>query len=253
VSDIEPAYGRVLDLLMAFSERPTWSVDDLAAELGDTKSTTYRFMKSLRDRGLIVRQASGQYALGPVVLTLASNVMTEGSLSEIALPIMRQLALDSGESVILTVIVGDKALALEQVSGPRPISLSFKPGTLRPLHSGASSKILLANLAEPAYSETLATVLEPEYSDQPVASVDKLRAELETIREQGFALTAGEFEPGVKAIASPILDRRKNLHGAISIAGPEQRMSAEQDVHLQEILGIAAKRISTQLAPGRHD
>jgi DNA-binding IclR family transcriptional regulator len=253
VGGSEPAYGRVLDLLLAFSDRPTWSVDELADRLGDTKSTTYRLMKSLRDRDLIVRQASGGYALGPVILTLASNAMTEGSLPEVALPVMRQLAVDSGESVILTVVVGDKALALEQVSGPRPISLSFKPGTLRPLHSGASSKILWAILAEPAFSEALRAVLEPGYSDRPPADEGTLRSELDQIREQGFALTTGEYEPGVKANASPILDRRRRLHGAISIAGPEQRMLTGQDAHLQELLRIAVKQISTQLAPGRHD
>ncbi|WP_433500815.1 IclR family transcriptional regulator [Sphaerimonospora sp. CA-214678] len=253
MSDGEPAYGRVLDLLLAFSDRPTWTVDALAEQMDETKSTTYRFVKSLRERNLVVRQSTGEYSLGPAILTLARHVEARGSLSEVALPVMRTLAVDSGESVILTTVVGNRALALEQVSGPQPISLSFKPGTLRPLHVGASSKILLANLPEPEFGEAVKAVTTPGYSDHPVTDVDGLLANLAGIREEGVAITEGEYEPGVKAVACPVFDARKRLKGAISIAGPAHRMPSASDQRLTELLSAAVEAIGLGLDPRSHD
>ncbi|GIJ30530.1 transcriptional regulator [Micromonospora qiuiae] len=250
MTDGEPAHARVLDLLLAFANRPVWTVEALAEQMGATKSTTYRFIKSLRERDLVVRRSTGEYSLGPAILSLASHVELRGSLSEVALPVMRKLAVDSGESVILTVVVGNKALALEQVSGPQPLNLSFKPGTLHPLHVGASSKILLANLPEPAFTEAVTAVTTTTgYSDHPVTDIDALLADLAGIREQGVAITEGEYEPGVKAVACPVFDARKTLKGAISIAGPAHRMPSTSDRRLAELLTAAVEAVGLHLNP----
>lgn len=245
MAESEPAYGRILDLLLAFVDRPTWTAEELAARTGDTRSTTYRLIKSLRERDLIVRHGANEYALGSSILRLSNNVNAGNSLYEIALPVMRELARDSGESVLLTVVVGDKSLALEQITGPRPINLSFKPGTLRPLYAGASSKVLLAHLDEPEYSQALTSIYE---SDDAASLPERasLEADLAEIRAHGCAVTASEFEPGVKAVAAPILDSRGRLHGALSIAGPEYRLPESSDARNVELVIAAAREVAEQ-------
>jgi DNA-binding IclR family transcriptional regulator len=67
-------------------------------------------------------------------------------------------------------------------------------------------------------------------------------AELDRIRNQGFAFTVGELDAGAAAVAAPILDRRGRIAAGLSVAGPEQRVVGSQR-RLREAVMSAARAI----------
>ena len=65
----------MLSVLDAFSEdAPIWTVDNIAAALGYTRATAYRYVGGLCDAGLLTRVAQGAYALGPRIIELDRQI-----------------------------------------------------------------------------------------------------------------------------------------------------------------------------------
>ena len=83
------------------------------------------------------------------------------------------------------------------------------------MHVGASGKVLAAHLEADERERLLAAAGDPALS-----------AVLDAIRERGSATTTGEIDPGVTAVAAPVLDVRGRLLAGLSLAGPSQRVEA---------------------------
>jgi DNA-binding IclR family transcriptional regulator len=105
------------------------------------------------------------------------------------------------------------------------------------MHRGASGKILAAYLEA---SERHRVV--------QAAATPGLEEELERIRDQGFAFTAGELDGGAAAVAAPILDRRGRIAAGLSVAGPEQRVAADPERVRDAVLAAAHAIESAQRA-----
>lgn len=227
-SDALHTVGRTLALLACFTPaRPEWTVTELARELGLAKSAVSRMVSTLRRHGWIVRDADGRrLRLGLRVLELARAAQTAFALHRAALPVMRALAAETGESVFLTVVDGDEAVTLERVLAGQWLRYSLDVGARSPLHAGASNRVLLAYMPEDEREAYLARPL-ARFTEQTITDPDRLRAVLRRIREQGYDCSTGELTPGVTAVAAPILTREGRLLGAISIAGPEGRFGPE--------------------------
>jgi len=90
------------------------------------------------------------------------------------------------------------------------------------LHVGASGKVLLA------FSER--SVIE-ELLDDPNwpadANKDEFLAALENVREQRYAVSIEEREPGAAAVAAPVLSRTGEIVAALSVSGPVDRFTPE--------------------------
>ncbi|TCG02911.1 IclR family transcriptional regulator, partial [Paraburkholderia steynii] len=62
---------RLLSILELFSQTgPFVSVEDVAAKLGCSTPTAYRYVRELVDTGLLVRFTAGDYGLGPRIIKL---------------------------------------------------------------------------------------------------------------------------------------------------------------------------------------
>ena len=143
-----------------------------------SRSTTYRYLQSLRTSNLLEEDAvRGGFRLGSRIFELA-RIAREGlGLSEIALPIMRDLAREVDETVLLTRRSGNMAVCVERVEIARPIRLSYERGHLLPLHAGAPAKVLLAFEED---ADLVVDSLAPfeRFTDTTITDPDDLRREL---------------------------------------------------------------------------
>jgi DNA-binding IclR family transcriptional regulator len=242
-----PARGtRVLDrsLAMLFelaaADEPL-PVTELARRADLPGSTAYRLVDELEGHGLIDRDDGG-LALGLRVLELARRIEDRlvASLIEPARGIMRTLAHEHDETVLLTAPAGRFAIGLDAVEPPRPVRLSLGRWRVAPMYLGASGKVLLAFLAPRAAERVLAGV------DH---DVERLSRQLARVREQGVAVTHGELDPGVSAVASPLLRPSGSPLAGLTLAGPTERIGPRA-----EQLGVAvreAARAIEQALPER--
>jgi len=238
---------RALDILLLFNEQPVLTAIEVAERLNMSPSTTYRYLSSLRSYGLIEEgDTSGEFRLGPAIFQLARTARKGLGLSEIALPVMRELVAQTGESALLTRCSGRHVVCIERVESPHNVRFSYERGHVLPLHAGASAKVLLAYLKPSEIDTALNAEDLPRYTEHTVTDPDLLRAQLKDIRAAGYVVSEGEVDMGVRGVAAPIFGTNEQVIAGISVAGPMFRL---HDAALPTV--IAAVRSAAQVISQR--
>ena len=240
---------RLVTILDCFSlERPAWSLAEICAHLGLPKSTLHRFLTSLESHGILRRDPDDkQWRLGYRLVTWGEFAAGSTGLRHVARPIMRDLATVTGETVVLTVYQGQEVVCVEKVETSHSVRLKLDVGTRHPPHAGASSKILMAYLPEDEIQAIIRDKGLPQVCANTITNPDKLVAELTRIREQGYAESLEETDPGAWGVATPIYGRNGDVMAAVGIVGPSLRFSGELARQYVALCRDAARRISILL------
>ena len=219
------AIERAADVLFLFSRSPnTLGVTDISRELGVSKAVVHRILTSLCERSLLaVDPESRRYSLGPAVLELAAAYRDQLDVEGLALDEMRRLSAETGETATMSVRHGNHRVYVAQITPPREVKMTVPIGGSFPLHAGASSKALLAWLSDGEIDHYLAENPLDALTKATIVSTEELRAELDRIRQQGFALSLGERQDDAGSVAAPILDHNHQPVAVISISGPIER------------------------------
>lgn len=240
---------RAIDVLLLFNEQQSvLTAEDISERLGMPRSTTYRYLQSLRSYGLVEENdSSGGFRLGPAVFRLARAARQGLGLSEVALPIMHELVAQTGETALLTRRANAHVVCIERVESQQRVRLSYERGQVLPLHAGASAKVLLAYLDPEEIEAILRNGPFPRYTARTMTDPDTLRRQLEVIRSRGYAMSEGEVDDGVRGVAAPIFDAHKRVVAGLSVAGPAFRID---DAVLPDVIHAvqeAADRISSRI------
>jgi len=212
---------KILDLLSRAPEGIT--ITELAEMLGVDKGSASRLVATLSRYGYAEKdEVSRRYHVGPQVVSLSRSVLARLPLREAAKPYLRQLMETTGECAHLAVLAQGKALYIDQVESPATLRVNAAVGTMNPLHCTALGKALLA-----FGDASLPTTLEA-HTPNTITDPQTLRRHLEEVRRLGYAIDDGEFDPGVRCIAVPILDFRGKTVGSIGISGPATRVTPER-------------------------
>lgn len=235
---------KTLDILDLFTlERRELTVPQMAELLNTPTSSVYRYLRSLKNKGLVIESREGVYKLGYKFLEYASIIRADSSLSEIALPIMREVTSITGETCMLTIESNLQAVCLEQVPSPEPVKVSAAQGKILPLHAGASSKALLAFLPESKIKQFIEKNILTKFTEKTVISKEELLEELKLIRERGYVVTEEEVDVGTLAYGVPVFNMDNRLVAALSIAGPKERMIRKNEDDILKTLKQAADSI----------
>lgn len=239
--------ARVLDILLLFNSlESTLSVDEISQQIALSRSTTYRYVGILCEKGVLEKSSASAYVLGPQALALARSAFAKRDLANVALPAMEHIAEATGETVLLSKISGQHTICIERVEGQHTVRVTLEIGHSQPLHAGASSRLLLAYQDNDFQEEILGGSL-PRFTDNTITKPDVLRSALAKVRQQGYCISESEVDPGATAVAVPILNRRQRLLAALSTASPAFRMDdAAVQTHLM-LLKEQAGRIQHQL------
>lgn len=240
---------RALAILRAFDDaHPELGISDLARRLDLSKSIVMRLVATLRDEGFLERSPGGQkYRIGLGAFEVGNLYYLNVSLRREAEPLVTQLAERLGYSAYLGTLQGHRAIYLLVVEGPGPVRVAPRIGGWAPAHTTAAGKALLAFLPPSELEHVLATApLEPD-TPRSITSRAELRAELERVRAQGFAVARGEHLDGVGAVGAPIFDRRGVAVASISVAFLLYLVSEEQWPGIAATVVETARQISRRL------
>ncbi|MQY20892.1 IclR family transcriptional regulator [Nocardia macrotermitis] len=240
---------RAMDVLLLFgrSGRPDLGVTEIANELGITKAAVHRILTALRSRDLItVEPTTRRYALGHAAMALGRAYLARTDLRVMAGPELRRLATLTGETATLSIRRGDTRMCVDQVVPDQELRMEVALGQPYPLYAGSSSKAILAHLRAKEIDDYLDRHELTALTDATVTSPQALRAELATIRAEGYAMSLGERQIGAAAIAAPILDHDGGVVAAISVCGPLPRFEPRMRECVPLLLR-ASGALSTQL------
>ena len=204
-------------------------------------STAHRILSALSADRLVDRVEPGSYRLGMRLLELGNLVKSRISVRELALPMMRELHAQTGETVNLSVRHDDELVYVERTSSGRSaMRVVHVVGTRAALHVTAAGKLFLledgfARLRDYAKRTGLAAKTKNTLSGMPL-----LERDLERIQRQGWATDNEEAEIGVRCVAAGIRDDGGNLVAALSLSTPADRMKVQWGPLIKE----TADRIS---------
>ncbi|WP_410515181.1 IclR family transcriptional regulator [Paenibacillus sp. BR2-3] len=235
--------SRALDILFALSEvNGTLTVSEIAQKVSIPESTTYRFLQTLEQNGIIERRGKNQIGMGLRILDLARslNMQFQRDLLPLALPIMEELTEAVQETSVLFVRTGNNAVCIQNVKSHGLIQFSIDNGRILPLHLGASGKCILAFESSKVSERILQSI---GYEKERVT----LEKELEIIRSRNYCITKGEVDPDVFAIAAPITDGHGPVIASLSVAGPSFRCNHEHDKAIIDAVSRAAEELSRRM------
>jgi IclR family transcriptional regulator, pca regulon regulatory protein len=222
------ALAKGLRILALFSERETaLRLTTIVERTGIPMPTAYRLLSTLDEEGFVERVAEGRYRPGANVLRLGFAALAALDVVEVARDRLRALADETGETVNLGVLSGDKVLYLIRLRNSDLVTANIQVGSSLPAVYTSMGKVLLAHLDGPAFDG----VVRPESfqargGPNAVRSLTDLRRQLAQVRAQGYAVQDQEVASGLRSIAGPVRDATGRVTAAVNIAV----QTAEYDV-----------------------
>lgn len=236
---------RVADILLLFSKAEgALGGSEIARSLGLSKAVVHRILQSLSSRGLL-QPAVGStgYVLGPATIGMGNRAWSQLDVRAVARPILRKLRDATNETSTLSIISGHERVYLDQYESAQEFKMMVELGVRYPLHSGASSRAILAHLPETYVDEAIGQ-LAKSHADFDESDY---RVRLEAVRRNGHATSVNERETGAASVASPFFDSAGNVLGAISACGPAFRFGADKAERQAHHVAKAAQMITSLL------
>lgn len=233
---------RVADVLLLFahSERPV-GVSGVARQLHLSKAVVHRILQSLTSRALLRALPDGTaYTLGPAAISLSTRAWSQLDVRTLASPVLQRLRDTTRETTTVSVLVGHHRIYLDQFESPQEVKMTVEIGPHYPLHSGASSRAILAFLPQTYIDETLRQL----QIAKPDVDPDAFVVRLTEVRERGYAVSENERGTGSSSIAAPFFDGQQNPIGSVSASGPMFRYGEQQIANLTPHVVAAAKELT---------
>ncbi len=244
----------VTDILDCFTiEQPSLGVREVARKIGLSSSTTGRLMAAMKDlRRLNQEPHTKAYSIGSRMLTWAGIYTATSDLRSVALPVMVNLLERTRETISLYVLEGKERVCIERLESPEPVRITARVGRRIPLYAGSAGKCMLAFMPEAKCEEILNQIVLTPLTQATICEKDALRKDLERIRQEGCAVSYGEWILEASGVAAPIFDEFGMLIAALTVSGPGQRFTEEKVKELKEIVKEKAQEISMKLGYAPH-
>jgi len=238
---------KTLSVLGLFTgSRPTWTVAELAQELGLTTSTAYRYVGLLREEGFLESATDSAYRVTARVLDLAAaHTASRTDIVDIAVPLMTRLRDEVGETVLIARRAGDYAYCVERVESQQAVRLQFRRGQAMSLHSGSIPRTLLAYMPRGERERYVASVQSQVASDAHRALLSP--EALDELARMGQTESFEEIDPQIWGCAAAVHAPGGEVL-ALGTAGPVYRLQDADRARIQERIADAARQITDALA-----
>lgn len=235
------AVGRALDILLAFSpDSRELGAAELAQRVGLSRPTLYRLLYTLESKGFVTSFGEPQrFTLGPAVARLGQAWTQTQDIARAADPIMKQLWIDTRETVALWMRQGDMRFCIAEMPSPQALNLKRGIGSGERIARGASGRAILA------FSDGVAPRIR-HYAELAQWTVDQFIQELERTRERGYGLSRDELIVGAVAVAAPVFDAT-GVIGSMGIFGPAVRLGEREVDSIGKRVAADAARLSALL------
>jgi DNA-binding IclR family transcriptional regulator len=226
-------------------------ITEIGRRLGLNKSTAIRLTRTLVDEGFVLHDhASGAYRLGPEAFAVGLAAEPSYALQRLAAPLMRDLSLESGDTVFFTVLHGLESICLSRSEGDFPIRNQLvKAGDRWPLGVGAGSCAMLAALSDADVAAILARNAPERLAHYPGCSDEAVWRLLRETRAQGFCLNPGLVLESSWALGVPVYDANNRPVASISLAAIEARLGPARAAALGNRLMQASRELTAMLRP----
>ena len=216
----------IMRALSTHAQPSGMSLAAIANAVGLPRSTVQRIVNALVAEHIVEPAGPTGFRIGPALGQMLYQ--THSDVVPIMRPYAEQLSMKLQETVCLAHLQMQKLHMVEAIVGEQILRVVPLLGIAPPLQITAAGKALLARMSDQAILEWLAN--QPEATPSPQA----LMAEINVVRQQGFAQDQDEVLLGISSIAACISTYRGDY--ALAIVTPTARMQQQAQRYQRELL-----------------
>ncbi len=172
-------------------------------------------------------------------MQLGLAALSRLEIRRIARPHLEKLSEESGETTFLAIPRGNHVVYIDKVVSDQPIRMDAPLGVDRPYNCTAVGKVLLANLPNGELERLAAAGVFERRTERSIFEVGALSAEVEHVREQGWARDNQEYSFGVGCVAAPVLNHEGQVVAALTVSGPAERIEEKLDCIVEKVVDRA--------------
>ncbi len=240
------SFAKGLMILDFFTkETPTLTIEQISKKLNMSTISTYRYVKVLCDAGLLVMD-HGKVQLSAKILRFVNLFWEQNLLVMVAKEPIKMLHQDLNETVALCQLEGYDVICTFRLESSSPLRSSFKIGQKMSIHAGAFARTIAAFLPDRELKPIMNKIDWIPFTDKTITVPEQFENRLAIIRRRGYDISEEEVNPGVIALAVPILVDGKVL-GSLGLAMPTVRYNPNQLQTYIRKLQETAERIQNEI------
>lgn len=240
--------AKTLDLLKLIGVDRVCDLSDLIQTTGWPRSSVLRFLGILIDAGLVQRVRPGQYDVTLTTWRIGSSAVQYRNMRNRVAPLLQVLVEQTKETAQYAQYQNGQTVYIEFLPGLHAVHMVQPIGESAPAYCTSTGRAQLAWKSEEEIRHAIEGA-EPHTSATKTSSEELLIA-LDEVRNSGVSINRGEWRTDVWGVASPIFDHTGQVVGALSVAGPKDRMKDNLD-HCINAVRSAAEQLSMSPAPVR--
>lgn len=215
--DFVEALARGLEVIRSFDRiHMKQTISQISERTFLARPTVLRLLLTLEELGY-VRSQDNFYSLTPKVVDLGMAYVSALGLYGAAKPHMENLSKQVDQTISLAELDGSDIVYTGRVEVPKIVSVGVTVGARLPSASTALGRVLLAAVPDSELQEVLSTPSLSMYVPRTRYTVEQIRPQLQTVRDQGWAESDEDLQYGVQAIAAPLHDEDGHVVAAIGL------------------------------------
>ena len=228
------------------SDRPL-GLSEISRRINLDKATVLRLLATLEDSKLVQKDpVTKNYSGGTNLFRLSNSWRND--IRQVCGPHLRALSEKVNETICLICPRDLERICIESIPAQNQ-ELTIVPtiGTANPIYAGASGKVLMAYMSPQEADRVIEkTGLKP-VTEIGITDRELLISHLENVRERGYDYSISDVTTGASALATPIFGAEKQIVAALTVRGPEVRMSVAKMKQMVPWLIKTSDEISAKL------
>jgi DNA-binding IclR family transcriptional regulator len=234
---------QILELLMG---KGPMGGSEISRALRIPKSSAHNILETLVASRLAERDEE-RYQLGSKLIELGDRARQGMTIQRVARPHLKALNQALDDTVHLTVLDHDEVLYVDCIEGRKPLRMHSVIGVRAPLYCTAVGKAIMAWLPSQDVDRIVRTQGLAAFTATTITRRKALEDELARTRRRGYAVDNMEHEELLRCVGAAVRDHTGAVVGAISVAGPSQRITVRSVTAIAPRVAAAADAISAGL------
>lgn len=221
---------------------------ETAQMLGVHKSTALRLLQTLESQGYVRHNDAHRYRLGPQLFKLASVALGNLDIRPLAAPHIRLLGEKTQQTVHLAAFDEGEVFYIDKYEAQKTVRMYSRVGATAPLYCTGVAKAILAQRPLKEQIELAHRIDYVRHTDRTILGPEMYLAELEKIRERGYAIDDREHEDYIHCVAVAISTGTQTVSHAVSVSAPVITLTRDRLLEIVPLLQEAAAAISKEFA-----
>ncbi|HOW54014.1 MAG TPA: IclR family transcriptional regulator [Syntrophorhabdaceae bacterium] len=253
-SSASPAVEQAARVLICLGKNPSFKMKltEICNAVGIHKSKGHSILSALVKHGLVQKDPDDKtYSLGPGIISLSRKVLDNLNYGELVGPSLEVLANATKSTALFGVISEESLIVVAKREVDTGIGITMGIGHRLPVTWGAHGKAVFSFMDDEQKKKVLSRKKLYFNNEQGKFDIERLNAETDACKKNGYSFDIGQMSKGINAIASPVFGAGRNPIGAVFVLGtfPEALvptcgpMVAEKAVEVSRLFGAETESV----------